>query len=112
MKNVMKLICTMLLTMTVQSVLLAQDFFPEGTKWTEIRLDTLMYDSWYSKSGDEWVPNFETVEYYVKGDSVSKWPDIQRRYSCVFTTGPLQIFVLSKRRSTGREALSFHVGSF
>ena len=57
MKNVMKLICTMLLTMTVQSVLLAQDFFPEGTKWTEIRLDTLMYDSWYSKSGNEWVPN-------------------------------------------------------
>lgn len=39
MKNVMKLICTMLLTMTVQSVLLAQDFFPEGTKWTEIRLE-------------------------------------------------------------------------
>ena len=84
----MKKAAILLFCLTVQSVLLAQDFFPEGTKWTEIRLDTLMYGSWYSKSGDEWVPNFETVEYYVKGDSVSKWPDIQRRYSCVFTTGP------------------------
>jgi hypothetical protein len=46
---------------------MAQEYFPEGTKWTEIRLDTLKYDSWYSKVGDEWVPNFETVEYYVKG---------------------------------------------
>lgn len=46
----------------------AQEFFPEGTKWTEIRLDTMMYDSWYSKVGDEWVPNYETVEYYVKGE--------------------------------------------
>ena len=40
--------------------------FIKGSKWTEIRLDTLKYDNWYSKVGDEWVPNFETVEYYVK----------------------------------------------
>ena len=53
-----------------------QDYFPEGTKWTEIRLDTLKYDSWYSKVGDEWVPNFETIEYYVKGEYVEKkWDD-------------------------------------
>ena len=38
------------------------DYFPQGTKWTEIRLDTLKYDSWYSKVGDEWVPNYETIE--------------------------------------------------
>ena len=31
--------------------ILAQEYFPEGTKWTEIRLDTLKYDSWYSKFG-------------------------------------------------------------
>ena len=40
----------------------SQEYFPEGTKWTEIRLDTLKYDSWYSKVGNEWVPNFETIE--------------------------------------------------
>ncbi|MBR6417464.1 MAG: leucine-rich repeat protein, partial [Bacteroidales bacterium] len=46
---------------------IAQEYFPEGTKWTEIRLDTLKYDSWYSKIGDDWVPNFETIEYRVQG---------------------------------------------
>ena len=61
-----------------------QDYFPEGTKWTEIRLDTLKYDSWYSKVGDEWVPNFETIEYYVQGDC----PDRDWIYKKVYTNGP------------------------
>ncbi|MBQ7527393.1 MAG: hypothetical protein IJT11_06690, partial [Bacteroidaceae bacterium] len=43
------------------------EYFPEGTNWTEIRLDTLKYDSWYSKVDGEWVPNFETIEYRVLG---------------------------------------------
>ena len=51
----------------MQTVLLAEEYYPEGTKWTEIRLDTQKYESWYSKVGDEWVPNFETIEYVVKG---------------------------------------------
>ena len=59
--------------------------FPEGTKWTEIRLDTLKYDSWYSKVGDEWVPNFETVEYHVKGEYVEKKWDEPNRFKCVYT---------------------------
>ena len=49
-----------------------QKYFPEGTKWTEIRLDTTKYDSWYTKSGDDWVANFETVEYSVKGEYTDK----------------------------------------
>ena len=61
-----------------------QDYFPEGTKWTEIRLDTLKYDSWYSKVGDEWVPNFETIEYYVQGNC----PDRDWIYKKVYTNGP------------------------
>ena len=61
-----------------------QDYFPEGTKWTEIRLDTLKYDSWFSKVGDEWVPNFETIEYYVQGDC----PDRDWIYKKVYTNGP------------------------
>ena len=62
-------------------------YFPEGTKWTEIRLDTLKYDSWYSRVDDEWVPNFETIEYYVKGEYVPTefGVDYQRKYSCVYT---------------------------
>ena len=62
----------------------SQEYFPEGTKWTEIRLDTLKYDSWYSKVGNEWVPNFETIEYYVKGE----YPDMDWVYKKVYTNGP------------------------
>ena len=62
-----------------------QEYYPEGTKWTEIRLDTLKYDSWYSKVGDEWVPNFETIEYYVKGEYTAKNGD---KFKCVYTSGP------------------------
>jgi hypothetical protein len=62
----------------------AQEYYPEGTKWTEIRLDTLKYDSWYSKVGDEWVPNFETIEYYVKGE----YTDRDWIYKKVYTNGP------------------------
>ena len=64
------------------------EYFPEGTKWTEIRLDTLKYDSWYSKVGDEWVPNFETIEYYVQGEYVKKeWDDLNI-FKKVYTNGP------------------------
>ena len=59
-------------------------YYPEGTKWTEIRLDTLKYDSWYSKVGDEWVPNFETVDYYVKGEYDGGYWD----YKLIYTNGP------------------------
>ena len=75
----------LLLFLTVQTALFAQDYFPEGTKWTEIRLDTMKYDSWYSKVGDEWVPNFETLEYYVKGEYTDNYGNIFRS---VYTNGP------------------------
>lgn len=65
------------------------EYYPEGTKWTEIRLDTLKYDSWYSKEGDEWVPNFETIEYYVKGEYIDKYAgDGDFKLKCVYTNGP------------------------
>ena len=67
-------------------VALPQQYFPEGTKWTEIRLDTLKYDSWYSKVDGEWVPNFETIEYRVQGEygeaSDNYW---NAPYKCVYT---------------------------
>ena len=66
----------------------AQEYYPEGTKWTEIRLDTLKYDSWYSKVGDEWVPNFETIEYYVKGEYIDKRMDDFNTFKKVYTNGP------------------------
>lgn len=75
----------------------AQEYFPEGTKWTEIRLDTLKYDSWYSKDGEEWMPNFETVEYYVQG-TYTKYDET---FKCVYTSGPtwtdsLTLMILEK----------------
>lgn len=79
----------LLLLLGVQAILFAQEYYPEGTKWTEIRLDTLKYDSWYSKVGDEWVPNFETIEYYVKGEFIDKSRgDGKDKYKCVYTNGP------------------------
>ena len=60
------------------------EYFPEGTKWTEIRLDTLKYNSWYSKVGDEWVPNFEKIEYKVQGE-YTKYDDV---FKCVYSNGP------------------------
>ena len=67
----------------------AQEYFPEGTKWTEIRMDTTKYDSWYSKVGDEWVPNFETIEYYVKGEADRFTLDRNTKsFKCIYTDGP------------------------
>ena len=65
----------------------AQEYYPEGTKWTEIRLDTLKYDSWYSKVGDEWVPNFETIEYYVKGEYIETGVEDPFTYKKVYSNG-------------------------
>lgn len=76
-----------MLSMAVQMALFAQGYFPEGTKWTEIRLDTLKYDSWYSKAGNQWIPNFETVEYYVKGEYAEKGADASNTYKKVYTNG-------------------------
>ena len=63
---------------------ITQEYYPEGTKWTEIRLDTLKYDSWYSKVGDEWVPNFETIQYYVQGE----YKDWNVVFKKVYSNGP------------------------
>ena len=66
-----------------------QEYFPDGTKWTEIRLDTLKYDSWYSKVGDEWVPNFETIDYYVKGEYAQKDDkETTNTFKKVYSNGP------------------------
>ena len=76
-----------LIVTIVQVGLFAQSYFPEGTKWTEIRLDTMKYDSWYSRVGGEWMPNFETVEYYVKGEYIKTNWDAPNTFSCVYTSG-------------------------
>ncbi len=81
----MKRFFLLFLSFIVQVSLYAQEeYYPEGTKWTEIRLDTLKYDSWYSKVGDDWVPNFETIEYYVQGE----YTDRDIVYNKVYTNGP------------------------
>ena len=81
----MKKTLFLLFVFALQASLYAQEYYPDGTKWTEIRLDTLKYDSWYSKIDGEWVPNFETIEYYVKGEYTDDYGDT---YKCVYTNGP------------------------
>ena len=52
-----------LLFLAVQTALFAEDYYPEGTKWTEIRLDTLKYDSWYSSCINIWFLLVKTSVY-------------------------------------------------
>ena len=51
----------------------AQNYFTEGTRWIELRLDTLKYDSWFTEVSQSnrkgYNPNYDMVEYYVQGDS-------------------------------------------
>lgn len=81
----MKKLLFLIMFFYTQVGLFAQEYFPEGTKWTEIRLDTMKYNSWYSKVGDEWVPNYETIEYLVQGEYTDKYSDT---YKCIYTNGP------------------------
>lgn len=50
----------------------AQSYLNNRSRWTEIRLDTLLYDSWYSavetEEGTAYVPNFEIVEYKINSE--------------------------------------------
>lgn len=82
----MKKLVLLILAVIVQANLFAQEYYPEGTRWIEIRLDTLKYDSWYSKVGDEWVPNYETIEYYIKGEYNALYWD--NPFKCVYSNGP------------------------
>lgn len=54
----------------------AQTFFPEGTRWTELRLDTREHQTWCDEEkrdgGSVLVPNYEQIEYYVQGDSTDE----------------------------------------
>jgi len=82
----MKKFIFLLFVFFIHANLHAWRYFPEGTKWTEIRLDTLKYDSWYSKVGDKCVPNFETIKYHVEGEYIDE--SAYNKYSCVYTNGP------------------------
>ena len=64
----MKKLSVLLICMLV-SLHLAAQYYPEGTKWTEIRLDTLKYDSWFSEDG---TPNYEVRKFYIKGQTETK----------------------------------------
>lgn len=63
----------------------ALKFYGQGTRWIELRLDTTLYDSWYSlvetKDGQKYNPNFQTVEYYIGDDcldSTCEYPFLLR----------------------------------
>ena len=45
-------------------------YYPQGTRWTELKLDTLKYDSWYHKNPDgTYCPNYERTDFYIHGDT-------------------------------------------
>ncbi len=64
----------LLVVQTMPNFAFAQHYYTEGTRWTELRLDTTKYDSWFTETYVDgvltWVPNYEKTEYYVKGDTV------------------------------------------
>ena len=45
-------------------------YFTDGTRWTELRLDTTKYDSWFTETYVDgvltWVPNYEKTEFYIR----------------------------------------------
>ena len=51
----------------------AQDYYEEGTSWTELKLDTLKYESWFTEVNDggttKYIPNYERTDFYIKGDT-------------------------------------------
>ena len=69
-------ICSLLTgTATIQ----AQNYLKPGVRWTEIQLDTLLHDSWYSQveteEGIAYVPNFEVVEYRILSEGTNDIED-------------------------------------
>ena len=63
------------ITWWLTNIASAQNYFTEGTRWIELRLDTLKYDSWFSEVYQDgvitWIPNYEEVYFYVEGDTTS-----------------------------------------
>ena len=59
------------ITWWLTNIASAQNYFTEGTRWIELRLDTLKYDSWFSEVYQDgvitWIPNYEEVYFYVEG---------------------------------------------
>lgn len=51
----------------------AQGYYEEGTRWTELKLDTLRYESWFTEVNDggttKYIPNYERTDFYIKGDT-------------------------------------------
>ncbi len=47
----------------------AQDYYEEGTRWTELKLDTLKYESWFTEVNDggttKYIPNYERTDFYI-----------------------------------------------
>ena len=61
------------ITWWLTNIASAQNYFTEGTRWTELRLDTLKYDSWFTEVNKDgsavYVPNYERTDFYIHGDT-------------------------------------------
>ena len=71
------------ITWWLTNIASAQNYFTEGTRWIELRLDTLKYDSWYHRNPDgTYCPNYEKREFYIHVDTVME--GILHRYGYVW----------------------------
>ena len=61
------------ITWWLTNIASAQNYFTEGTRWTELKLDTLKYDSWFTEVNKDgsavYVPNYERTDFYIHGDT-------------------------------------------
>lgn len=91
-------------------------YYPQGTRWTELRLDTMKYDSWYTETYVDgvrtWTPNFEEVLFYVEGDTVSV---VGEHYNMVWRDTKdvkhLHSFLLGEYVDNGRSVLTLSMFS-
>lgn len=76
----------------------SSDYYPQGTRWTELQLDTLLHHSWYTRTetegGTRLIPNFHVVEYRVGDDCFDSTRDF-----------PFQLKGIYARRDNGEESL-------
>ena len=59
-----------------------ESYFDDETRWTELRLDTTKYGSWFTETYVDgvltWVPNYEKTEFYVQVDTVDTGSRLRR----------------------------------
>ena len=89
------------------------DYYPQGTKWTELRMPEdydNTNDSWYLEKYVDgvltWVPNYEVVNFYVEGDTVNSYGEhLYVVYKDTKKSKHLRAFYLGMKEIDGESTL-------